>query len=152
MSMTVKHCILIVSVVMAVMMCACAENKDTGKGRLDELKKKMEENVASAEESGEPQEKRSSKEQNDDAKEGKTAGLFARAFADGTVENNGGAFVRAGNRIYFRVYNTRSLAATTLGGLYIDEVSAAQPSTLKFLDLDTDEEVEVCEVYGTGPH
>lgn len=151
MSMTVKHCILIVSVVMAVMLCACAENKDTGKGRLDELKKKMEENVASAEESGEPQEKRSSKEQNDDAKEGKTAGLFARAFADGTVENNGGAFVRAGNRIYFRVYNTRSLAATTLGGLYIDEVSAAQPSTLKFLDLDTDEEVEVCEVYGTGP-
>ena len=35
MSMTVKRCILIISVMMAVMLCACAENKDTGKGRLD---------------------------------------------------------------------------------------------------------------------
>lgn len=55
--MTVKRCILIASVMMVVMLCACTANKDTGKSRLDELKKKMEENVASAEESGEPQEK-----------------------------------------------------------------------------------------------
>lgn len=78
-------------------------------------------------------------------------GLFASAFAEDEVENNGGTFVRVKNRVYFRVYGKRSLELTTLGVPSIDEVRADIPSTLMYYDLDKDETVEVCEVCGIGP-
>ena len=76
--------------------------------------------------------------------------LFAKAFSNAQVENNGSMFVRVANRVYYRVYSPRALELTTIGFPSIDEVDANHPSKLMYYDLDTDENVEVCELSGIG--
>ncbi|MCR4990796.1 MAG: hypothetical protein K6A38_08040 [Lachnospiraceae bacterium] len=78
-------------------------------------------------------------------------GLFERSFDSGQVENNGGLFVRVGNRVYFRLYNKRSLEPVTYEDSFIDETDYDQPSLLEYFDLDENKVVEVCEVNATGP-
>ena len=77
-------------------------------------------------------------------------GLFARAFNEGQIENNGGMFVRVANRVYYRVYSPRALELTVIGFPRVSEVDANPLSKLKYYDLDTDKSVEVCELKGIG--
>ncbi len=72
-----------------------------------------------------------------------------KAFADGEVENNGGWFVRAGNKVYYRLFNTRELQRTTLWG-NIEELEEEQESELKCYDLDARNVETVGKVVGNG--
>ncbi len=148
MNQTVRRTGLIILASVLVFLCACTNSSNIDTGKLDELKKKMEENSTSDKAPEKPEKK--TKKKKEEQKEEAPAGLFERAFADGDVENNGSKFVRVGNRVYFRTYNTRALSFTTLDVPDIDEVRTDLPSTLMYFDLDTDETVEVSEVYGIG--
>ena len=140
-----------VTAVFCVMLflCACSQSAGLDTGKIDEAKSKIEEkNAASAQDAG--SEKKSTKKKKKDEKK-ESNGFFADAFAEGNVENNGGMFVKVGNRVYYRMYNTRAVSFTTLDRPCIDEVRSDLPSVLMYYDLDTDKSVTVCEVCGIGP-
>ena len=139
-----KFAIFIVAAACAAM-CACNNAVDTDK--FQDLKNKMEQEAEGAK----PQKKEKKKTEAEKAEpeEVKADGLFAKAFADRAVENNGGLFVKVGDRVYFRIYNKRSLALTTMGVPYPSEVDEL-PSKVMYYDLGTDEVQEVCEVSGFG--
>ena len=76
-------------------------------------------------------------------------GLFAEAFENGEVENNGGYFVRIYDMVYYRVYGTRGLEHVTLWG-DISEKEEEVESEIKSYDLNTGESNSICKVIGTG--
>ena len=77
-------------------------------------------------------------------------GIFAEAFAKGLVENNGGYFVRVGDKVYYRVYSETGLHRTALFGSFIDGDIPTAPSTLMSYDLKTGKQEELGTVYGSG--
>ena len=77
-------------------------------------------------------------------------GFFAEAFAKGQVENNGGYFVRVGDKVYYRVYSETGLHRTALFGNFIDGDIPTAPSALMSYDLKTGKQEEVATVYGSG--
>ena len=77
-------------------------------------------------------------------------GFFAEAFAKGQVENNGGYFVRVGDKVYYRVYSETGLHRTALFGSFIDGDIPTAPSSLMSYDLKTGKQEEIATVYGNG--
>ena len=77
-------------------------------------------------------------------------GVFADAFANGEVENNGGYFVRVGDKVYYRLYNERGLHRTALFGGFLSGDIPTVPSTLMCYDLQTGQKEKVATVYGSG--
>ncbi|MBO4890146.1 MAG: hypothetical protein J5574_04060 [Lachnospiraceae bacterium] len=132
----------IAAVVAALSLCGCKEEKVDTSG-FEKLKDKMEQQAVTEE----PEEK---EPESATEEESEPAGLFAKAFADGQVENNGGMFVRVGDRVYYRVYSPRAVELTVIGYPSVDEVDADQPSKLMYYDLDAEKSVEVSEVKGIG--
>ncbi len=82
--------------------------------------------------------------------ENPTAGIFAEAFAAGKVENNGGYFVRVGDKVYYRLYHERALQRTALFGGFLGSDLPDRPSKLMSYDLQTGAKEEVATVYGSG--
>ena len=138
--------ICIASAVVAICLCGCKEEKIDTAG-LEKLKDRMEQQQDAADKSEGNEEVN---EQNNVNEEEIPEGLFARAFHDGQIENNGGMFVRIANRVYYRVYSPRAIEMTVIGLPYVDEVDANRPSKLLYYDLDAEKSVEVCEVNGIG--
>lgn len=146
MTMFKKSMMLAVTAVIAsALISACGANTvDTGK--LNDLKDKVEQQESSQQKDQKKKKKTKKKtEQEEEAN-----GLFAKAFRDKEVENNGGAFVRVANRVYYRVYSPRCLALTVIGLPSVDETNTDTPSKLMYYDLDEEKSVEVCEVSGVG--
>lgn len=144
-----KLAIFIAAAACALSVCACTGSADADKFK--DMKKKMEqvtEDSQQKQEKAEETEKKNAVPQKEEAGE-TPEGEFAAAFADKDVENNGGLFVEVGNRVYFRVYNKRSLALTTMGKPYPSEVDELL-SKIMYYDLDTDETCEFAEVGGFG--
>ncbi len=143
MIMTLKKAFIYMMAAVMLCLCGCKEKKiDTG--NLEELKDRLEQQAAE----NKPEETEEKKEEI--VEEKIPEGLFAKAFADGQIENNGGMFVRVANRVYYRVYSPRAIELTVIGLPSVDEVDANQASKLMYYDLDTDESVEVSEVNGIG--
>ena len=143
-----KRIIICATAAVMFCLCGCKDNNIDTTG-LEKLKDRMEQQAAN--DKPEETEDKTEDIKEEETEEEITEGLFAKAFADGQVENNGGLFVRVGNRVYFRVYDKRALALTTMGDSFIDEVRADCPSKLMYFDLDKDETVEACTVAGIGP-
>ncbi len=110
---------------------------DTGK--LEDLKKRMEQEAEENKKKEEKKDETAEKQEEPEDKE-----------PEKEIENSGGLFVKVGNRVYFRIYDKRSLGLTTMGGPFISETGEL-PSKLMYYDLDTDETKEVCELRGSGP-
>ena len=77
-------------------------------------------------------------------------GVFAEAFAQGKVENNGGYFVRVGDQVYYRVYDERGLHRNALFGEFLSGDVPTAPSTLVAYDLKSGETETVTTMYGDG--
>ena len=140
-----KFAIFITAGICALSMCACTSSADADKFK--DFKNKMEQEAT--EQAPQKPEKKQTETKKDEPDVEEADGEYAKAFADGSVENNGGLFVKVGNRVYFRIYNKRSLALTTMGVPYPSEVDEL-PSKLMYYDLDTDEIHEFAEVSGFG--
>ena len=78
------------------------------------------------------------------------SGVFADAFRNGEVENNGNWYVRVEDRVYYRIFNTRGLERTTIMGSCIAEVPENLTSELRCYDLNSGQTDTVCETTGTG--
>lgn len=129
----------------------CEKNTTPDTGKLEELKNRLEQESAEKKKENKKKKKKESLEKEKEAEEPVSDNIYAKAFADGNVENNGHAFVKVGERVYFRIYGRRALELTTIGEPGVEEVSSTVPSRLVYYDLDKQEIVDVCEVCGIGP-
>ena len=129
--------------VAAFCLCGCKEEKKIDTSGFEKIKDRMEQEAAD----NKPE---MTEEKIEETVEEIPEGLFAKAFANGQIENNGGMFVRVSNRVYYRVFSPRAIELTVIGFPYVDEVDANRASKLMYYDLDAEESVEVCEVYGIG--
>ncbi|MCR4788510.1 MAG: hypothetical protein K5888_07985 [Lachnospiraceae bacterium] len=83
--------------------------------------------------------------------EEEATGVFAEAFRNGEVENNGDWYVRVGDKVYFRIFNKSGLERITYMGDCILEVpDDSLESMIYTYDLNTDEYGEYCKTIGTG--
>ena len=78
------------------------------------------------------------------------AGTFEMAFIDGEVENNGGYFVRVGDRVYFRLYGQTSLDPVTVGTDVLSNGTASGGSKIMYYDINTQEVAEAFPDDGFG--
>lgn len=118
------------------------------KGKLEEQTQKTQ-SAEEEEPAPEKKEKKPKKEERqEEEKEEEEEGDFAEEFKNGEVENNGGLFVRIGNRVYFRIFGKRGLELITIGSPRIEEADPSVESRLMYYDLDTGETGEVCKVRG----
>ena len=100
MIMTFKKAFIYMMAAVMLCLCGCKEKKiDTG--NLEELKDRLEQQAAA--EKNEQQNAQGNAQESEQKEEEIPEGLFAKAFADGQIENNGGMFVRVANRVYYRV-------------------------------------------------
>ncbi|MBQ9611488.1 MAG: hypothetical protein IJV14_02720 [Lachnospiraceae bacterium] len=76
--------------------------------------------------------------------------LFGEAFLDGEVENNGGYFVRIGDRVYFRMYGPESLDPITVGTNVLSYGTPAGGSRIQYYDIKTKEVVDAFADDGFG--
>ena len=141
----------VAAIILLSCLCGCSK-KDGNADKLGKLKEKMEQqttaNKSNESSSKKDIQKKQQQEQTEDDKA--PDGFFAKAFYENEVENNGSMFVRAGNRVYYRVYSPNALSRSVIGWPSPDEVNSNAPSTLMYYDLDREENVEVCEISGIG--
>lgn len=141
--------LFIASVVAALLLCGCGEDK-SGASAFEKMKDKTEQQ-ALEQKPEEPEKESAPEEEIEEKEENSPEDFFAKAVAEGLIENNGGLFVKVANRVYFRIYDKRALCLTTMGDSFIDEVREDCPSKLMYFDLDTDKTVEAGTMTGIGP-
>ncbi|MBR4670438.1 MAG: hypothetical protein IKO84_07550 [Butyrivibrio sp.] len=76
-------------------------------------------------------------------------GIFSSAFEAGEVENNGSFFVRVGDKVYYRVFNTAGIESPTLGGFINEKPEALQAKIMSY-DLKSGMSECVGTTYGNG--
>ncbi|RKM58013.1 hypothetical protein D6853_00275 [Butyrivibrio sp. X503] len=84
-----------------------------------------------------------------DAVKSDKEGIFAKAFEEGEVENNGSYFVRVGDKVYYRVFNTEGIERPTLGGSITEKDEAVQAKIMSY-DLDNGVSECVGTTFGNG--
>lgn len=137
--------VLILAAILTVL-GGCNRNDSSDALKLDEIKSKAEQKTTGQGESKSEEKKNKKKER---SKETEETEQETEGFTEGYVENNGGLFVKAGNRVYFRIYDQRALALTTIGKPFVSEV-AQNSSRLMCYDLDSDTASCLCDVHGMG--
>ncbi len=60
---------------------------------------------------------------------------FASAFRKGEIENNGGHFVRVGDKVYFRQYGKRTLDSPHVNGKFLNAGTGEGKSKITYYDL-----------------
>lgn len=143
--------IMIMPAVMLSMMMfgGCGGNKSFAGEHLDNLKKSLAEAQkaqSGTEETPGPQEEPAEAEPEEEP----ASGVFAKAFQNGEVENNGSFFVRVEDKVYYRLYDHRELERTSLNAV-IMEKEVENASELRCCDLNTGEVQSAGKVSANGP-
>lgn len=128
----------------AVMLCACEGNGNKSRGSIEDTDRE-DPTVTAADPTPTPID-----EPNVDPPYVKEDGEWAEYFANGEVENNGSYLVRVGNRVYFRVYDTRAVDRTRLGTDFLVEDNDLYESEIRYYDLDTGKVGVLGKVNGRG--
>ncbi len=139
--------------VLSLCLAGCKKENSHDAEHLDKLRKTIEDAKSRSQEkpqTEEPLKADVTDEKPEEADNKTAAGDFAGAFADGKVENNGGYFVRVGDKVYYRVYHVRALERTSISQFFLDEKDATFPSELYCYDLKTEETEKICDVAGQG--
>ncbi|MBR1470708.1 MAG: hypothetical protein IJ600_03595 [Lachnospiraceae bacterium] len=126
---------------------ACGSTEESSRGRKPEAEEEQEQPEQPQEKPAESTDTQGAGEQ---TAQPAADGVFAEAFAKGEVENNGGYFVRIGDKVYYRVYGERGLHRTALFGDFLSGDVAEAASEIKSYDLQTGKVESVGTVYGSG--
>ena len=139
-----KKTVVIFLVLLVLSLCACGSRKESGDHK-DKLKQAMQDAKTKKDKPSSGKE-----DAPEETVEETVEGVFAEAFQNGKVENNGSLFVRIDDKVYYRVYGTRGLERTTINAQLTEKEEEVE-SELHSYDLKSGESENVCTVTGSGP-
>jgi len=77
-------------------------------------------------------------------------GVFSSEFVQNEIEGNGGYFVRAGRKVYYRAIRPEGMPQSALFAEFLNGENADASSVLAVYDLDTQGFSDVMDVRGSG--
>ncbi len=140
-----KKYVVLIFALLTLSVCACGSKKGS-----DDHKDKLKQALQSAKDN--KKENLPSPGKADDVEETveeAVEGVFAEAFSNGVVENNGSLFVRVSDKVYYRVYGERELERTTINAQFTEKEEEVE-SELHCYDLKSGESENVCTVAANG--